>query len=104
MHFGGRIESPQPFDGLPALCFSQAQLVKILKIQPELWTRAEEMSQAEGSVTSDRPLPVENSGHPVRGDIQSPRQFGGAHVQLVKFLNQVLAWMNGLARHDVHPQ
>lgn len=63
------LELRQFLDCFAALTLSQSQLVQVLKIQPELCARAEEMSQAEGRVTGDRPLSVENSGHPIRWNI-----------------------------------
>ena len=44
---------------------------------------AEEMTQAQGSVSSNRTLSVQNTGNAVSGHVELARQFGSAHAKKV---------------------
>ena len=64
-------ERRQFLDSLSALFFGQANLVKALKIQPELWTRSKKMSQAQRRVSGDRALTVQDRRDAIGRNLES---------------------------------
>src|ERR1035438_4914299 len=68
-----------------------ASSIKGLQVEPEFRARAEEVSQAQGGVSGDAALPVQNAGDAVGRHIQLARQFCGAHAEFFQFFGQVFA-------------
>jgi hypothetical protein len=92
-------QSRQLPDRAAALGFRQPQLVQVLKIQPELWTRPEKMGQTQRRVTSDRTLAVEDRRDAVGGHVETSSELGSTHPEFLEFLPQMFARMDRLSRH-----
>src|SRR5262249_23927881 len=71
-----------------------AQLVDLLKVQPEFRTRAEEVSQPQRRISGDRTLAVEDMCDPVGRHFQLPRQSRGTHPECLELLGKMLARVN----------
>ena len=76
------LEGWQGLDRLAGLPLGEADLIKALQIQPKFRRRAKEMGQTQGRVAGDGAPPIQDFGDAIGGNIQLPRQFGGAHAQL----------------------
>ena len=76
----------ESLNGLPSFVLSQSQLVEALQIEPELCARSEEMSKAQGCVTGDSALAVQNSCDAV-----------GRHFELTGKLGKIFERQGGLS-------
>jgi hypothetical protein len=88
--------APQPRQGLdrfPDFLPGNAEFVKALQVKPELRARAKEMAQAQGGISSNGALPIQDAGDPVRRHVESARQLRGAHAEFLEFFGQMLARM-----------
>src|SRR5487761_553963 len=93
------LKGGQSLDGSAGLLLGQADLIKALQVQPEFRSRAEKMSETQGRVTGDCPPSIQDLRDAVGRDIQLPREFGGAHAQLLKLFGQMFSGVNC---HDGH--
>lgn len=59
------LEGWQNPDRSPCLLFGKPQFVKTLQIQPKLGARAKEMTKAQGRVTSNGALSIQNPGNAI---------------------------------------
>jgi hypothetical protein len=59
------LEGSQNLDRSPRLLFGKPQFVKTLQIQPKLGARAKEMTKAQGCVTSNGALSIQNPGNAI---------------------------------------
>jgi hypothetical protein len=75
------LEGWQCLDGLARLALGEAELIKTLQIQSEFRRRTKEMGKSQGRVAGDGAPPVQDFADAIGGNIQLPRQFGGAHAQ-----------------------
>src|SRR5271165_1864146 len=61
------------------------------------------MGKAQGRVAGDGSPSIQDFGDAVGRNIQLPRQFGGAHAQLLQLLRQMFTRVNWNYCHDVSP-
>src|SRR6266849_8066046 len=80
------LEGWQNLDRSPRLLFGKPQFVKTLQIQPKLGARAKEMTKAQGCVTSNGALSIQNPGDAIGWHLQLAREFGGAKIKSFQFL------------------
>jgi len=97
------LEGWQRVDGLAGLPFGEADLIKALQIQPEFRGRAKEMGKPQGRVAGDGAPSIQDFGNAIGGNIQLPRQFGGAHAQLLQLFRQMFTWVNWNYCHVTSP-
>src|SRR5271166_1276741 len=97
------LEGWQGLDGFAGLLLGKPDLVKALQIQPEFRRRAKEMGEAQGRVAGDGAPSIQALGDAVGGNIQLPRQFGGAHAQLFQLFRQLFTRVNCNYCHGVSP-
>jgi len=71
------LDGGESFNQFPGFLLSQAQFVEALQIQPKLRADAREMGEAQGRVTRDGALPIEDPGDAVGGHLELPRERGG---------------------------
>jgi hypothetical protein len=57
-------------------CFSHAQILGSLQIQPELGAIAEPVAEAQGGVPCDGPLACDDLAHTVRRHMKLPGKLG----------------------------
>src|ERR1039458_1908244 len=88
------LEGWQRLDGFAGLRLGEADLIKALQIQPEFRCGAKEMGQTQGRVAGDGAAPIQDFGDAIGGNIQLPRQLGGAHAQLFQLFRQMFARVN----------
>jgi hypothetical protein len=80
-------ETRQLFDIGSEFLFSHAELLDLLKVQPELGTGAEEMSKPHRRIPRDRTLTVDDLGDPIRRHLELTRQLRRAHAKYLKLLS-----------------
>ncbi|OGT83056.1 MAG: hypothetical protein A3H91_00050 [Gammaproteobacteria bacterium RIFCSPLOWO2_02_FULL_61_13] len=81
-----------------------SEFIKLLKIQPEFGTRAEEMRQPQGTVARYGALAVQDSCDTVGRDNQLPAKLGRTHAQLFELLSEMFTGMDCRACHVCLPQ
>jgi hypothetical protein len=59
------------------------------------------MRESKSGITRDSPPPIQYFRDTVGWDIETPREFGSTHTQLLQFLGQVLTRMNYLNCHKL---
>ncbi len=79
------------------------QLEEALQVKPKLSRCAEEVGKSQRCVAGDGALAVQDLGYTIGRNLQSPRQFRGAHSQFFQFFGQVLARMDCAHCHSISP-
>ena len=97
------LEGWQRFDGLAGLPLGEADLIKALQIKPEFRSSAKEMGQAQGRVAGDGAPSIQDFSDAVSRNLQLPRQFGGAHAQLLQLFRQMFTRVNWNYCHCISP-
>ena len=79
----------------------QAQLIKLLQIEPKLRARAKPVAKSQCCIGCDRALTVNDAGDSIHWDVDLPRQFGGGNSYFPQFFGEMLAGMYRGACHGV---
>src|SRR5439155_17812396 len=85
------------------LLLCQPQLVEAFQIQPKLSARAKEKSQAQRGVADDRTCSVQDLCDPLRRHVEAQCKLSCAHLECLKFFNEVFAGMNSRDGHCEDP-
>src|SRR5215469_8109600 len=79
----------------------QAQLIKLLQIEPKFWAGAKPVAKSQRRIGCDCALTVNDASDSIHRDIDLPRQFGGGNSYFLQLLGKMLAGMYRGARHGV---
>jgi hypothetical protein len=93
----------QGFDRFASFLLGKAQVIEILQIEPKLGAGAEEVGEAQGSVTRDGARAMQNLRDAIGGYAELSRELRGTHIECFQFFGQVLTRMNGSDWHGNSP-
>ena len=77
----------------------QAQLIKLLQVEPKLWARAEPVAEPQRRIGRDRALTVDDPSDSIHWHVDLARQFGGGHAEFLQLFGKMLAGVNRGACH-----
>src|SRR5271165_6219463 len=97
------LQRRKAFDHLADFQLREPQFVQILQVEPEFRCGAEEMREAQSSVSRNGPLTVEDLRDTVSRHTDFAGKFCSAHAKCIEFFGQVLTWVDWCHWHNISP-
>jgi len=84
-------ELGKPFHTVANFCARQAQLIKLLQIEPKLRAGTKPVAEPQRRVSRDRALPIDDPSDSIYWHVDLPRQFARRNAEFFQLFGKMLA-------------